>query len=466
MKTKNKIILIVIHLLVIVGILINTVYARYIINKKQSITISSNISNVDITIDKTLSNIASASENTTFNVKIVNNNNYPIVYTILPSSSKFTVSGGVFDASLAENSTVDIAIVISPKSDVVYTTESDSASISVDVTSPYKMTKAFDLTVETFDYNLRDIQMNLLYKDKIKTGTPNFAENVTTEESSGIYIMADESGDSYYYRGVIDYNYVQFAGNLWRIIRINGDGSYRLILDENIGTSAFAATSSTTYNNIGYMYAAVGTPRANTYNSTIKEFLESWYTSNIEASYDNYVDKDAIFWQDRTEYTTDSNSYKIYEGWNRIVNNSPSIKPPTTTEAKADWFSVTTTKGNGKLSKPIGLITSDEVVLAGATMTGSTLTGYGTYYANTAIYLNLANTQPYGIWTMTPRRFAPNNPANSHMIVSKPQAIIYTEPAYHSTTKRYVKPVINLKSTVKVKGSGTKSDPYVIKSVS
>ena len=38
----------------------------------------------------------------------------------------------------------------------------------------------------------------------------------------------DDYGESYYYRGKAD-NWLSFAGFYWRIIRINGDGSIRLI---------------------------------------------------------------------------------------------------------------------------------------------------------------------------------------------------------------------------------------------
>jgi len=442
-----------------------SVEARYVINKKQNIVLSSATSNLEISIDKTAGKIDSESASEEFYITIKNNNSYPITYTVSPSSSKFSVSGEKSNVTLESGKAETVPVTISAKTGEVYTEVSDLANVNVNVLSPYNISKDFELVIETFNYNLGELVLEKLHKNKIRTDAPNFEENVTTVESSGIYTMEDETDTSHYYRGVIDYNYVDFANKLWRIVRINGDGSYRLVLDETAGTSSFAKTSETTYNNIGYMYSSASTPNDNTYSSDIKDYLEDWYSSNIETSFDNYVDKDAIFWQDRTVNQTDSNGYYVYEGWIRIINNTPSIKPPNTDEAEADMFSVTSTKGNGKLSKPIGLITADEVVLAGATMVGAGVGTWGTYYANEEYYLNLANTKPYGIWTMTPRRFSPKSPANSHIILSKPQASIYSEPAYHATTKRYVKPVINLKSTIMVKGSGTKTNPFVVKSI-
>lgn len=123
-------------------------------------------------------------------------------------------------------------------------------------------------------------------------------------------------------------------------------------------------------------------------------------------------------------------------------------------------FSATNTKGNGLLTKPIGLITADEVVLAGATMTGATSTGYGTTYTNQSYYLYTDDLTIYGYWTFTPRRLY--SAANNHMIVSKGGASIFSEPALG--TNRAVRPVINLKKDINFQGLGTQDSPYTIAS--
>ena len=63
--------------------------------------------------------------------------------------------------------------------------------------------------------------------------------NVTGVEATNGYLCKakDAYGDSYYYRGNVTNNYVKFAGFYWRIVRINGDGTVRVIYD---GTSAHA----------------------------------------------------------------------------------------------------------------------------------------------------------------------------------------------------------------------------------
>ena len=75
------------------------------------------------------------------------------------------------------------------------------------------------------------------------------AELESDKSDKGLYATIDDYGTSYYYRGSVNNNYVYFAGYYWRVIRINGDGSIRLLYAgetkdatgeaTQIGTSAF-----------------------------------------------------------------------------------------------------------------------------------------------------------------------------------------------------------------------------------
>ena len=70
-----------------------------------------------------------------------------------------------------------------------------------------------------------------------------------TENTYGYLCKAkDAYGDSYYYRGNVTNNYVKFADKYWRIVRINGDGTVRVIYD---GTSAHANGESSEDRQIG-----------------------------------------------------------------------------------------------------------------------------------------------------------------------------------------------------------------------
>ena len=97
-----------------------------------------------------------------------------------------------------------------------------------------------DESIKKVDTVLGTIDVNL--------DTPNFANSSCSsgcqEATVGIYEITDNLGTAYYYRGDVENNYVKFAGFYWRIIRINGDGSIRLIYD---GTSAHANGESSVH---------------------------------------------------------------------------------------------------------------------------------------------------------------------------------------------------------------------------
>ncbi len=74
----------------------------------------------------------------------------------------------------------------------------------------------------------------------------------------------DDYGTSYYFRGAVKNNYVQFANKCWRIVRIVGDGFVKLVLHNdntsgatnpcavanNDKAAAFARYSGTTYTSV------------------------------------------------------------------------------------------------------------------------------------------------------------------------------------------------------------------------
>ena len=405
-------------------------------------------SNITYAISSTSGSFENKSSQLNYDITVTNNNAYAIKFNVNGSSNENILLSGTDSNILVNgNSSTTKSITLSPAKEFYLSDDSVSIDVNVQVTSPITIPEnSFTINVSTFGSLLKDI---ILSKTNLINTRPDYSQNITTLENSGLFKTADESGDTYFYRGIVSDNYVSFAGIMWRIVRINGDGTYRLITDSSVGKSIFSSDTTSTYN-VGYMFGS--TVRANTNSSAIKTYLENWYTNNLQ-TYDSYIDKDAIFWQDRTYNTTT----KVYAGWERMVNYSPTL----VATVKEDMFSVTTTKGNGKLTKPIGLITADEVVLAGGTTTGATTTGYGTAYANRSFYLYTGDYPTYGFWTMTPRRVGAGA-TNNHMILSKEVAVIWSEPVV--TTQRYVRPVINLKANTLFKGNGTKTDPFVIAS--
>ena len=72
-----------------------------------------------------------------------------------------------------------------------------------------------------------------IYKiTKVENGIVTKADRYEIDidsSKSGVVLNDDDDGVSYILRGRMENNYVSFAGSIWRVVRINGDGSIRVI---------------------------------------------------------------------------------------------------------------------------------------------------------------------------------------------------------------------------------------------
>ena len=205
----------------------------------------------------------------------------------------------------------------------------------------------------------------------------------------------------------------------WRIIRTDKDGGVKLLYSGTsvdsvtalISTSMFNPTSNDTHH-VGYMYGTSGSlenNRTNENNSLIKEVIDNWYKNNL-IEYTKYLSSSAVYCNDRgvsgeSNYST-TNSFS-YDGFNRIQGLeveqlkpfSAKVQPSYKCNNKFDSFSVR--NDNAKLVYPIGLMTVDETVYAGALYGKSSLIWYG---YNSLLEDNLSIDKKSSIewWTMSP----------------------------------------------------------------
>ena len=179
----------------------------------------------------------------------------------------------------------------------------------------------------------------------VYTYTPDFTNSAcdsSTCESreKGIFETTDDDGTSYYYRGSVENNYVYFANRYWRIIRINGDGTIRMIYDgatahqngeystdRQVGMSGFN-TANTNNMYLGYMYTS-GEAHGLGTSSTIKQANDNFYTS-VLSSYANYIDTNAGFCGDRSTLNNQSGvgtgTVSTYmKGYLRVSTSTPSL---------------------------------------------------------------------------------------------------------------------------------------------
>ena len=284
----------------------------------------------------------------------------------------------------------------------------------------------------------------------------------TDKSDKGLYQAADDYGTTYYYRGNVKNNIVQFAGFYWQIVRINGDGSIRLMYDgtvknatggdQTIGNSQFNSKyNSPAY--VGYMY---GNPDGttfdkvhnNTNNSIIKTAVDNWYKTNIvDKGFSSNVSNVVGFCGDRTlrsgdGVSTTQNSY--FSSYKRLENNTPQFTCP---EPSRDLYTTAASSiGNKALTYPVGLITYDELVYA----------GMDNRHTNKLSWAY--STQHY--WTMSPSSFDATLGYAIEWFLNSAGSLT---PWWGVGSHLGVRPVINLKSDTLITGGiGTSSDPFVV----
>jgi len=304
--------------------------------------------------------------------------------------------------------------------------------------------------------------------------------NVTALEKTNGYVCSapDDYGTSYYFRGKVTNNYVKFGGYYWRIIRMNGDGSIRMIyagdasvidaLDEitkrsvlangyNDSTTKYTQIGESKFNEsydnnayVGYMYGNINGAtyeevHANTNNSTIKKVVDNWYKEHLLGKdYEQYI-SDTLFCNNRSfsgYYTgigKDETEYRWgYGPWTPTRNY-----PILNCKQQNDQFTFKSASfGNKVLTYPIGLITMDEIVLAG---------GYNT--SNSGYYLYTGN----DYWTISPSAFS-GSTAYVHRLDGSGSA----SPVNNVITTDGVRPILSLRAGSLKSGLGTWNDPYTI----
>ena len=340
----------------------------------------------------------------------------------------------------------------------------------------------------------------------------------TTASDKGMYKAQDDLGTSYYFRGAVDNNWVKYGkytkdayivmdrkynyslvdscngfnfctklaskgdDMYWRIIRINGDNSIRMIYtgttapDSNTkvvmtertyisdllqytvtsaGASKFNQKSdSAEY--VGYMYT-IGEQHGTSQSSDIKTYLDNWYANYTDLNKTGTKITDQIYCNDRTASTSNvsysTTNYTTLTSWNskgtlyfygangRISNDN---NPMLTCAVDSDRFTVNKIngKGNSALTYPIGLITIDEVEMAGNNFNESVKSHYlytGAHY-----------------WTGTPAAF--DGDFSFEYSAMDEGGFSMSDVGIRFAARG----VVSLSSESKLLGSGTYNDVYVV----
>ena len=323
-----------------------------------------------------------------------------------------------------------------------WNTETQALSITPFTTKGTKCYLNFEKVVSISD--------TLLANYPTRLTRSSFSTTVRNTTTGTIYYADTSKGRTYYFAGNPTDNWVSFGGFYWRIIRINEDGTIRLIYqgtaanttgtNTQISTSAFNSTDN---NNmfVGYMYQS-NQVHGLTSSSTIKGILEQWYQNNLTSVADK-IDGNAGFCGDRTPYSGSGagTTATDYAAYNRLVNSK---NPTFECTNENDLYTTSgSAQGNKALQYPIGLISADEVAYAGGVFAAS----------NTSYYLYTNSVY----WTMSPSIF---NGTYAFVFVVYSVGNLTDNIVYYTNG---VRPVINLKANVKItRGNGSSSNPYVI----
>ena len=345
--------------------------------------------------------------------------------------------------------------------------------------------------------------------------TPGSGASTSTE--AVLASTEDDYGTSYYFRGAVTNNFVEYANMCWRIVRITGNGSIKLVLYNYNGltstnntpssstpcnvtgdTYAYARYEGDTYESafnssyndnayVGFMYGTASASsyteaHANTNASTILTNLNKWYT-NVLSKQANFKDSqlaDTIWCNDKsvvTDATFNPGNYTLgtnygagtngnyYGATKRLVQASswskggtgPSlICPNDNNGGKLSKFTVSdTTNGNGALSgyAKVGLLTADEIAFAGGAYGTSNATYYIKGNANSGDWWALSPSYSDGDGARVCGLHGRNSSADGGLVVV-------------SVSIRYggVRPALSLQSGVKISSSGIGSatNPYKI----
>lgn len=246
---------------------------------------------------------------------------------------------------------------------------------------------------------------------------PASTETFPNRANSGIYEIEDDDGISYYYRGNVntknvvkfghytsdmyywyDSNNISYNGTLeecnnstksseclliansgdsmyWRIIRINGNGSIRLIYDgngtdDNMGEASYnplidGTNYSTAEKYSGYTYDNSSSSIKDGTPSSIKSYLDSWYAKSGISDLDDFIAY-GTFFQNTSEINySESFSYiaqekvYIFPTFSKYINYGgveviPNLKSSTINKTYGGLYSL-----------KIGLTSTDEFILSG-----------------------------------------------------------------------------------------------------
>lgn len=408
MKKKTKIILISIALfLVLIVLILVKLHTR---NKEEvsKIFVTDGLSINYLNGDKISS---SQNSSKTYDFSISNNTNEEKYYQI--EISDFKANKNISYNLVSEEAKVyidDAKFDTSTLLDYAVINPGDTHNYTLTINKHSSKFSLGTLEVNKYTFEQQYFAQTIIANSSVSQDPKTIVGMEISQNDEGLIQDLDDDGVTYYFRGKVTNNYVKFADMMWRIVRVNGNNTVRLVLND-------AAEDLTEYyTNTSNNYFAYS-------NTNIKSYLSEWYNRNL-FQYDKYIATTKVC--DDTAYTG-KDEYIFSVSQRLSVNHEPT-------------FNCLGTKINSKIS----ILTADEAEYAGA------LIGVGNddYYLYNS---NIANP----VWTMSPSKGSANEfyPYTISTSGSLDDSLIGNQ-------KKAVRPVINIRKDLSVMGKGTIDEPY------
>ncbi len=226
------------------------------------------------------------------------------------------------------------------------------------------------------------------------------AQAVSSANEKTLSIAEDDYGTSYYYRGSVTDNYMEFNNMCWRIVRVEGDGSIKIILaKEGLCSTIISSDTKTALinngNSVVYGYDS-SNHKADyeNYNGGLYTTLKTWYTSSKLENKKSLLknEKWCLGGNDNYRYDTttgalltDTSSTRYYYAAGKRLDGV-GVERNATLKCSSEEDNV---------SDYIGTITADEVAYAGGT-TSTDNKVYYLYYNAQSFYWSLSRHQNFG----------------------------------------------------------------------
>ena len=294
--------------------------------------------------------------------------------------------------------------------------------------------------------------------------------------------IEENGGVSYYFRGGVENNYINFNNMCWRIVRIDSTGGIKLVLasqdgecsNENLtyNSGYIKLNGTVTTKNFGYKARTLLTPTGTNKSVNVEDFInstsgakkgiEDWFTANnfdttklkqndwclgnLDDAYNNsgvkyeltneMLDGNGDQYASARDYLLATGTTFYYKTRTRISGYGQTIN------ASLNCNDITDTK----YSSYVGLLTVDEVSLAGGKYSDTSYT----------FYLHDNALSNYW-WTASHSYFLGNNDVAFGV---DPAGGVY----YHNVGDSFaLRPAVVLKSgTIYISGDGTIESPYTI----